>query len=170
MGSLLHLSTLLEIAALYSVYESFGTEGWLQQGNFVLKILLLSPFISIPFFPQLDAWARYQNYKMLRDQFYFYGFRPRIVKPFIKSRCQRDAALAAAHELGFTDLCKKHFFDNGYRWYHVLPDFVFTKPQFLLCKHFWSTTFFAKNYHARVTDEMIRAYKQPQTGVMKLAA
>jgi hypothetical protein len=170
IGYLLHLFTLLEICFLYATFEFLDTEEWLQQGHFVLKILLLSPFISMPFFPQFDAWSRYQNYKMLRDQFYFYGFQPRIVKSFIKSRCQRDAALAAADELGFTDICKKHFYNSGYRWYHIFPDFVFTRPKFLLCKHFWLTTFFAKNYHPRISDKMIQTYKLQQTQVIELAA
>lgn len=145
-------------------------DAWLEQGNFALKLLLLSLFISMPLFPQLDAWSRYQNYKMLRDQFYFYGFQPRLVKPFLKSRCQRDAAIAAANELGFADPCKKYFCQKGYRWYHLFPDFVFRHPRFLLSKHFWLTTFFAKKYHARVTDEMIRNHKLQQLSQLTLAA
>lgn len=170
VGYLLHLFTLLEIFFLYTIYKFFAIDEWLYEGNFVLKLLLLSPFISMPVFPQLDARSRYQNYKMLRDQFYFYGFQPRIVKPFIKSRCQRDAALAAAHELGFALVCKRHFYEKGYRWYHLFPDFVFARPQFLLSKHFWLTTFFAKKYNAKITDAMIKEYKKQQDRQLNLAA
>ena len=170
IGYLLHTFTLFEIISLYIIYKWLQIDEWLEQGNFVLKLLLLSPFISMPLFPQLDARSRYQNYKMLRDQFYFYGFQHRIVKPFLKSRCQRDAVLAAANELGLAEACKRHFYKNDYRWYHVFPDFVFTHPQILLSKHFWLTTFFAKKYHSRVSDEMIRNYKLQQSSRLILAA
>lgn len=107
---------------------------------------------------------------MLRDQFYFFGFQPRIIKPFIKSRCQRDAALAAAYELGLAEVCKKHFYEKGYRWFHVFPDFVFARPQFLLTKHFWLTTFFAKKYKAKVDYEMIHEFRRQQCVQINLAA
>lgn len=155
---------------LYSVYEWLSIEEWLQHGNFILKMILLFPFISMPFFPQMDARSRYQNYKMLRDQFYFYGFQPRIVKPFIKSRCQRDTAIAAAEELRLADACKNHFYQKGYRWYHLFPDFIFANPRFLLNKHFWLTTFFAKEYHSRVDKAMIKIYKMQQDAQVILAA
>lgn len=170
IGYLLHVFTLAEIICLYTIYKWLQIDAWLDTGNFALKLLLLAPFISMPLFPQLDARSRYQNYKMLRDQFYFYGFQPRIVKPFLKSRCQRDAAIAAAIELGLANACKKYFYEKGYRWYHLFPDFIFIRPQFLLCKHFWSTTFFAKKYHARVDDVMIRNYKFQQFSQLILAA
>ena len=170
VGYLLHLFTLVEIFFLYSVYKLFEIDVWLNEDFFALKLLLLSPFISMPIFPQLDARSRYQNYKMLRDQFYYYGFQSRIVKPFIKSRCQRDAALAAAGELSFAKICRKHFYEKGYRWYHLFPDFVFTKPQFLLTKHFWLTTFFAKKYKGKVDDTMIADYKKQQNLEVILAA
>ncbi len=169
IGQLLHLVTILEIIMLYTVYQWLDIEEWLQHGDFTLRLILLFPFISMPLFPQLDARSRYQNYKMLRDQFYFYGFQPRIVKPFIKSRCQRDAAIVAAEDLGLADACDNHFYQKGYRWYHLFPDFIFTKPHFLLCKHFWLTTFFVKKYHSRVNDVMIRIYKEQQDAQIILA-
>lgn len=170
VGYLLHLFTLLEIFFLYTIYKQLEIDVWLNQNNFFLKLLLLAPFISMPFFPQLDARSRYQNYKMIRDQFYFYSFQPRIVKPFLKSRCQRDAVLAAAKDLGFADVCKKIFYEKGYRWYHLFPDFIFLRPQFLLTKHFWITTFFTKKYRAKVDDVMINNYKKQQGAEYHLAA
>jgi hypothetical protein len=136
----------------------------------MLKLIVLFPFMTMPVFPQLDARSRYQDYKMLRDQFYFYGFQARIVKPFTKSRCQRDAALAAAAELGLAMICKMHFYGRGYRWYHIFPDFVLNRPEFLWRSHFWRTTFFAKQYKPRVDDMMVRAYKKQQEIELGLAA
>jgi hypothetical protein len=170
VGYLLHLFTLVEIFFLYTIYRWLDINVWLNDGSFYLKLLLLSPFISMPFFPQFDARSRYQNYKMLRDQFYFYGFQSRIVKPFIKSRCQRDAALAAAHELGFAEDCIRYFYEKGYRWYNLFPDFVFSRPRFLLTKPFWMTTFFAKKYRAKVDDATINEFKKQQSSELVLAA
>ena len=100
-----HLFCIFEIVFLIAMYKWLNVEAWLHKGSIILKMILLLSFKSIPFFPQLDAWSRYQNYKMLRDEFYYYGFQPRLIKPFIKSRCQRDAVLAAAEALGFGKLC-----------------------------------------------------------------
>ncbi|HXL56626.1 MAG TPA: hypothetical protein VN958_10235 [Chitinophagaceae bacterium] len=170
VGYLLHLVTILEILMLYTLCQWLNIEEWLQHGNFILKMILLFPFISMPLFPLLDARSRYQNYKMLRDQFYFYGFQQRIVKPFIKSRCQRDAVIAAAQKLGLDAVCKNYFYKKGYRWYHLLPDFFFANPRLLLCKHFWLTTFFVKKYHSRINDKMIRMYREQRNAQLILAA
>lgn len=158
-GYLLHLVTLAELIILSQLYSWLNIDQWLHEGPFLIKIVWLLPFLSFPIFPQLDALSRYQNYKMIRDHFYTYGFQPRIVKPFIKSRCQRDAVIAAAEELGLDAACKKHFYEMGYRWNHLLPDFVFTKPTYLSKKIFWTTTFFARRYTAKTTLNMIRRYR-----------
>ena len=79
-----------------------------------------------------------------------YGFKTRILMPVLKSRCQRDAALVSAKELGLYHQCQKFFQVHGYRWYHLLPDFVFKKPQFLITKYFWQTTFFAPYYPPKI--------------------
>ena len=79
-----------------------------------------------------------------------HGFDLRILKPARKSRCQRDAIQVAAEELGYGIICKTYFRSFGYRWYHLLPEFVFQKPQFLLSKYFWRTTFFTPFYASKV--------------------
>ena len=158
-GYLLHIVTIAELLILSQLYSWFNIDEWLREGPFAIKMICLLPFLSFPLFPQLDARSRYQNYKMFRDHFYNYGFQPRIIKPFIKSRCQRDAVIAAAEELGLEAMCKKHFYEKGYRWYHLLPDFVFSKPTYLIKRLFWSTTFFARHYTPRTTMTMIRRYR-----------
>jgi len=109
----------------------------------------MAPAIGMPLFAQLDARSRYQNFKLIRDSLHTHGFQKRILKPFIKSRCQRDAIKAAAGELGMLDLCKQYFKESGYRWYHLLPDVVRTKPSVLLTRNFWVTTIFEKTYHSK---------------------
>lgn len=159
-GILLHYVTIAEIVFLYLVFNGLNKNGFMG-GQFVfVKRLLLYPFITMPLFPQLDAYSRYQNYKQLRDLFYSYGYNARFVKPFIRSRCQRDAVLAAADDVGFKKYCRQDFYNYGYRWYHFFPDFIFANPKFLLCKHFWMTTFFTKTYHAKINIRMIKLYKK----------
>jgi hypothetical protein len=116
----------------------------------LFRLYIVCFVCSLPVLSQLDARSRYQNYKQIKDQIYFYGFNTKIVRPTIKSRCQRDAALLAAKELGFGEQCRQFFRLNGYRWYHIFPDFLFQRPDFLLTKYFWTTTFFSPTYIQRV--------------------
>ena len=67
----------------------------------------------------------------------------------MQSRCQRDAVLVASEELGFREECISLFKNQGYKWFHLLPDFLFTHPSILFGKAFWLNTFFAKTYTAK---------------------
>jgi len=115
--------------------------------------MALSPTIGLPLFAQLDARSRYQNYKLVKDNLYTYGFKTRFLKPFIKSSCQRAAVKVAAVELGMLHQCREYFKRNGYKWYHLIPDIVLKKPSVLFTKNFWSTTLFTKTYHPRIDFE-----------------
>ncbi len=151
-GKLLHLITLGELIAGYfliNLLVNWQTAGWLDMAFKIYAILFVG---SLPVFAQLDARSRYQNYKQLRDQFILYGYDTRILKPVIKSRCQRDAAHLAAIDTGYGAECKLHFRKAGYRWYHLFPDFVFTHPQFLLTGFFWKTTFFCPTYRSKLNQ------------------
>lgn len=145
-GLLLHAITLLEIVILSKAgpgcFPAAG-DSWPQ---IVCKGVLLVFLASLPVLSQLDARCRYQNYKRVRDQFRRHGFDPRILRPLMKSRCQRDAAGLAARKSGHGKACRAFFRSCGYRWYHVLPDFLFTRPGFLISRHFWKSTFFLKAY------------------------
>src|ERR1700730_15382213 len=123
-GYLLHMITAIEIIFFCSLFYLADIPSWLSSDYFFVKIILLSPMIGLPLFAQLDARSRYQNYKLVKDNLYVYGFQKRIVKPFIKSRCQRDAVKAAAYELGMSQQCKEYFRINGYKWYHLAPDVI----------------------------------------------
>lgn len=155
-GRLLHLITFLELILIIYLLPyilKIDTNGSI--GLIALKLYIAGYIISLPIFSQLDARSRYQNYKQIKDQFYIYGFKTRILKPVLKSRCQRDAALVSAKELGLYEKCNDLFRKHGYRWYHLLPDFVYRKPQFLLTKYFWATTFFASTYHAKIDYSLV---------------
>ena len=112
----------------------------------IYKGWLLLFLASLPVFSQLDARCRYQDYKRAKDLFFRFGFDPRIIKTLLKSRCQRDAAMVAALESGHGESCRAFYRSQGYRWYHILPDFLFSHPQFLMSRHFWQSTFFLKTY------------------------
>jgi hypothetical protein len=145
-GRLLHSITFFEILlALLILPEILGLHVHSTIG-FILKYYVIVFILSLPIFSQLDARSRYQNYKQIKDQIYIYGWDLRIFNPILKSRCQRDAAMVSAMELGYGKDCQKYFKANGYRWYHLIPDFVFKKPQFLFTKYFWRTTFFTPRY------------------------
>lgn len=150
-GYLLHLMTLGE-AGLLVIILGFLTEGFTESlfEKEVWKIIFYFALWLYPVSAQFDARSRFQNYKQIKDQIYLFGFRTRILKPVLKSRCQRDAARQAAFELGYGDRCRLYFRKHGYRWYHLLPDFVFTHPFFFFSRYFWKTTFFAPTYRPRV--------------------
>ena len=160
LGVLLHLITILELTLLTLLFTQADIAYWLSSGWFVFKIFLLGYIICLPISAQLDARSRYQNYKQAKDQFYIHGFRSLILLPFLKSRCQRDAVWVAAEELGYGDAAKKFFYQKGYRWYHLLPDFSFRRPQFLLTKYFWINTFLMKDYKARFNYKLIHVEQQ----------
>ncbi len=151
VGRLLHIITITEcLIALFVVPRLYSTDPLNHLNLFLLKFAGICFLVSLPIFTQLDAWSRYQYYKQLKDQLYIYGYKNRILRPALKSRCQRDAATAAAAELGLNDVCKQFFKSRGYRWYHVLPDFIVNQPQFLLSRCFWITTFFVSFYTPKI--------------------
>lgn len=93
-----------------------------------------------------DGWSRFQNYKRVKDQFFVYGFQPRIAENYIGSKCQRMAALVAAEELGLEDQLQRYYDKRGVKWFHYVPYFMIRDPFFLFRKHFWSKTFLEKSY------------------------
>lgn len=155
LGYLLHLMTIAELVVIISCFQHFDLINWVQDELVVLKAISLFAFVIAPIFPQCDARSRYQNYKQVKDHLYIYGFQPRIIKPFSFSRCQRDAVIAAAEELGMAKECITYFHEQGHRWYHLLPDFLYHKPRYLFQKAFWLNTFFAKHYQSKVNFSAI---------------
>lgn len=148
-GLLLHVITLLELVLLAVFFTGLLYFPPESPADTIISIMIAVFLVSLPILSQLDARSRFQSYKWVKDNLFQYGFDTRIIKPFLKSRCQRDAAMAAAEELGYGKLCRDHYYCQGYRWYHLVPDFVFTNPGYLLTWQFWRATFFAATYHSR---------------------
>lgn len=137
-GKLLHAITVTELFTIITIATSIG------QHPLAYPVLIsLSLF---PLFTQLDARSRFQEYKRAKDQLARYGPNRRIFKSVSGSRCQRDTALAAAGQLGYASHCRACYSAAGYRWYHLLPDFVKGHPGFLISAAFWRTTFFMPTY------------------------
>lgn len=103
----------------------------------------------LPVFAELDALSRYQNYKKAKDLFHENGVKPRGLKLFIHSRCQRVAIRVAARDLGLQNELARYVWGLGYRWYHILPDFLYSKPGILFSRRYWQRTLFEKNYRSR---------------------
>lgn len=138
---LLHAITIIELFAIFAIAALMGES--LREHPSLLMLGL------IPLFTQLDARSRFQEYKQAKDQLIHYGPDRRIFKSLASSRCQRDAVLAASSQLGYETDCRDYFYTAGYRWYHLLPDFVNGHPGFLISAAFWRTTFFVSTYQAR---------------------
>lgn len=100
------LEFLAEGAVLAGIALALPASGW-----FCLALLCLA-----------DGYCRHREYRRLKGIMARWGFHPRLLGPVATSRCQRDAALAAARELGHLAQAKVHFRSLGYRWYHLLPD------------------------------------------------
>jgi len=94
-------------------------------------------WLVVAFFAMADAVSRHREYKRIKAMFLKFGYSERILEPLARSRCQRDAAIFAAEEVGHGDTARQYFSKLGYRWYHILPDlvmrnpFAFLRPSFL---------------------------------------
>jgi hypothetical protein len=153
VGYFLHIITFIEILFSYCLFYFFDISSWLATDNTLLKSAVLSPVLALPLIAQLDIRSRYQNYKLVKDNLFIYGFQTRLLKPFSRSSCQRDAVKVAADELGMLYQCREYFKSNGYKWYHIVPDIVLKKPSVLFTKNFWFATLFTKTYHPRIDFE-----------------
>ncbi|WP_417363979.1 hypothetical protein [Galbibacter sp.] len=122
-----------------------------QRGVFAIIFWLsffLFSFVHI-FLVLADGWSRYQNYKRVKDQFFIYGFQPRIAENCIGSKCQRSAANVAAEELGIEDELQNYYYKRGVKWFHYIPYFMLRDPFFLFKNSFWSKTFLEKAYTSK---------------------
>src|SRR5690606_1299568 len=84
--------------------------------------------------------------KRVKDQFFIYGFQGRIAENYIGSKCQRNAAIVAAKELGIAEELQRYYGKRGVKWYHYIPYFMIRDPLFLFKRNFWSRTFLEKSY------------------------
>lgn len=138
-GALLHLVT-----ALGCVFFRFF---WGLESTWMFMLCLGSA--GMVTCSQLDARSRFQDYKKIKDLLYENGFDTRIISLYRFSRCQRDAVCAAAEDLGLLHPVKRYFQGCGYKKYHIIPEFLFSKPAVLFTSKFWRVTLFARTYSSR---------------------
>jgi hypothetical protein len=105
--------------------------------------------IFLIFFAQMDALSRFQNYKQAKDLFFENGFQKRFVTIFANSRCQREAIKIAAQDMGIADELNRYFAILGYRWFHLIPNIVYSNPRILLTNRYWKKTLFVKPYTSK---------------------
>jgi hypothetical protein len=142
-GWMLHLFCISTFALfMVCLLPLFDAEGW----ELLTYTLLSAFFFSVTVTTQLDAYSRYQNYKFIKDLFHEYGFRELLLRPFSRSKCQRDAVLEASTEPGFRADVNRYFYGKGYRWYHIVPSLLIENPLLLLTRGYWLTTFFVPRY------------------------
>lgn len=98
-------------------------------------------WLVVALFAGADGIARHREYTRIRDMLLRHGFNRRILLPLASSRCQRDAALRAASEIGCLPEARHFFHSLGYRWYHILPDSVMRNPLVFLSPRFLRSSF-----------------------------
>ena len=156
VGKLLYLSGLLFIAESFYFLNLFLNA--YTQKNLIFTGIWFTGFIFSfvhIFLVVMDGWSRFQNYKRIKDQLYIHGFDTRLVVKYKESKCQRNAALVAARELGIENEVRKFYRKLGIRWYHFIPHFMLQDPFFLIRKSFWSRTFLEKFYKPKVEFRQI---------------
>jgi hypothetical protein len=150
VGSLLYGSValfMLESAFYWSKFQNAYLNDTYIFILFWFSCLLFA--FSHIFLVIMDGWSRFQTYKKVKDALYMNGFTPKIVGLYQGSRCQRNAVLVAAKELGLHDEVNKYYRRLGIKWYHFVPDFMVTDPLFIFKRYFWSRTFLEKYYEPK---------------------
>lgn len=147
---LLHLTSLLGLA-LFLGFGRLALSALEQNRSF---LFFMYGYISVYgvvliVLTQMDAFSRFQNYKLAKDLFFENGFQKRIANLFISSRCQREAVKIAALDLGMADELNAYLDSLGFRWFHVIPKVVIARPDILLTRTFWEKTFFVKPYTSK---------------------
>jgi hypothetical protein len=145
-GRILHLFFLSSLVFFILAFNQVKFENY--------EFISIYSFLSLFFFSlcittELDAYSRYQNYKMVKDLYYEHGFRELITKPFSKSSCQRDAATEAARQLNIEDKVENYFYKLGFRWYHIVPSMLIENPLLFFTKMYWLSTFFVPRYQSK---------------------
>ncbi|WP_224484613.1 hypothetical protein [Robertkochia aurantiaca] len=151
VGRLLYYSLVLFILESL-VYWFFLKKSYLSGGWNIITVFwfccFLFSFVHI-FLVMADGWSRYQNYKRAKDQFFEHGFKTRIASLYLESKCQRNACIEAARELGLHNEVISFYHSRGVRWYHYIPYFMLKDPFFIIRKKFWDRTFLEKNYTSK---------------------
>ena len=150
VGRLLHGSLILFFLESW-IYWLMLRQAWESGSLFWIMFWIaffLFSFLHI-FLVIMDGWSRYQDYKKAKDLFFTYRFNRRIAERYIGSKCQRNAALQAARELGMEAEVREYYGNRGVKWYHYVPYFMVRDPYFLIRKAFWQRTFLEKRYESK---------------------
>lgn len=107
---------------------------------------------AIACFALADGFSRFREFRRLVSLLCRYGYQQRIFKPAASSRCQRDAALAAAAVAGCRREALGYYRSLGYRWYHILPDEVMRNPFLFLSPTFIFQATFSKRLRPAVRE------------------
>jgi hypothetical protein len=151
VGSNLLFSAAVGLVLCYwiIVSDAFGWQKDTGVFSNALYGLLACWSVGIIVVALLDARSRFQDYKRAKDLFFENGFKPRIAKIYIYSKCQRDAARIAAKDLGLLEQLDCFYQNQGYHWYHIFPDFLFKKPWIIFSRRYWQKTLFEPQYTSR---------------------
>ena len=136
-------------ASLIFLIISINRMDYDEKGIITLNNFLVLFYFSLCITTELDAYNRYQNYKMIKDLMYQYGYRELLIKPFSKSSCQRDAATEAARQLKMNAKVEQYFNRLGYRWYHIVPSVLVENPLMFFTRSYWTSTFFVPRYKSK---------------------
>ncbi len=137
------------VVSFYAVFMASSAFKHHNTFSFICYGFIAGYGVIIFLFAQLDACSRYQNYKKAKDLFYENGFKVRIVDLFINSHCQRNAIKVAAQDFGFLKELCLYYHEQGYRWFHILPDFIFKSPLIVFKRKYWERTLFEKRYKSK---------------------
>ncbi|HWS60455.1 MAG TPA: hypothetical protein VN182_05960 [Flavobacterium sp.] len=137
------------LASLWICYINFLALKEAEEVSLIIHLFFCCYFFTLIITTQLDAYSRYQNYKMAKDLLHQYGFKKPLVRLFSKSKCQREAIAEAANCLSLKKEVNDYFYSMGFRWYHILPHIILKKPQVFFTKEYWMSTFFVPNYKSK---------------------
>lgn len=150
VGRLLYWSLLLFILESWFYWYKF--EFALEHHSLIWVAFwfgcFLFSFVHI-FLVIMDGWSRFQNYKRAKDLFFVHGFSTKVADNYLGSKCQRNAAIVAAEELGYKKEIITYFRSKGIKWFHYFPYFMIHDPLFLFKNYFWERTFLEKPYNAK---------------------
>lgn len=150
VGFLLHIMTLAGLVTTLLFFPDTGFFTNQKQPLFSYASGWLSLFgLGLVIFSQLDAYSRFQDYKLAKDLLFENGFRIRVARLFMASRCQRDALKVAAKDLGMLPELNTFIEDMGYKWFHIIPEILLVRPVVLFSSRFWRKTLLAPYYQPK---------------------
>ena len=147
VGWMLHIASISGLILFYySVIKTLHILGTAINLQLALWIYLCCFWFVVVVVSLIDGYGRFQNYKQVKDLLYQYGFDKRFLRPFISSRCQRNAVLEAARSTNHKQETIRYFKTLGYKWYHIFPDAFVKNPLVLFTTIFWKRILVTKYY------------------------